>query len=63
MKESYIYLDTYVLQQDMRVRLPKTVLSNLNVEKGKTRFDIYLDTRENVLILKIHEHIGGKNDE
>lgn len=63
MKESYIYLDTYVLQQDMRVRLPKTVLSNFNVEKGKTRFDIYLDTSEDALILKIHEHNGGKDDE
>lgn len=30
-----IYLDTYLLQQDMRVRLPKSVISNLGVEKGK----------------------------
>ena len=29
-----IYLDTYLLQQDMRVRLPKSVISNLGVEKG-----------------------------
>lgn len=38
-----IYLDTYVLQQDMRVRLPKAILTNMDVEKGKTQFDIYLD--------------------
>lgn len=49
-----IYLDTYVLQQDMRVRLPKTILANMNVEKGKTRFDIYLDSYNNELIFRIH---------
>ena len=40
-----IYLDTYLLQQDMRVRLPKSVISNLGVEKGKTKFDIYLNLK------------------
>ena len=41
-----IYLDTYLLQQDMRVRLPKSVISNLGVEKGKTKFDIYWGSKE-----------------
>ena len=50
-----IYLDTYVLQQDMRVRLPKAILTNMNVEKGKTQFDIYLNSKNNSLIFKIHE--------
>lgn len=50
MNKNCIYLDTYVLQQDMRVRLPKSILSNLNVEKGKTKFDIYLDSDENALV-------------
>ena len=63
MKDSYIYLDTYVLQQDMRVRLPKAVLSNLAVEKGKTKFDIYLDSSEKALVMKIHEDNGGNNNE
>lgn len=49
-----IYLDTYVLQQDMRVRLPKAVLANMDVEKGKTKFDIYLDSSDNTLIFRIH---------
>ncbi len=35
-----IYLDTYLLQQDMQVRLPKSVISNLGVEKGKTLLNI-----------------------
>lgn len=59
MKESDIYLDTYVLQQDMRVRLPKAVLSNMKLEKGKTKFDIYLDSSENSIILRIHNENGG----
>jgi len=50
-----IYLDTYVLQQDMRVRLPKAILTNMDIEKGKTQFDIYLDSKNNSLIFRIHE--------
>ena len=46
------YLDTYVLQQDMRIRLPKSILSNLNVEKGKTFFDILFNADEKVIVLK-----------
>lgn len=55
MKEKNIYLDTYILQQDMRVRLPKSVLTNLQIEKGKTYFDIYLDLDEKSLIFKVHK--------
>ncbi len=54
MTDSYIYLDTYVLQQDMRVRMPKAILSNMGVEKGRTKFDIYLDVSDNSLIFRIH---------
>ena len=50
MTDSCIYLDTYVLQQDMRVRMPKAILSNMGVEKGKTMFDIYLDSSDNSLV-------------
>lgn len=50
-----VYLDTYVLQQDMRIRLPKSILSNMNIEKGTTKFDIYLNSDEQVLMLRIHK--------
>lgn len=50
--DSLVYLDTYVLQQDMRVRMPKTILANLNLEKGKSKFDIYLDQLNNAIVLK-----------
>lgn len=51
-----IYLETYVLQQDMRVRMPKTILSNLNIEKGKTKFDIFLNPLEKSIVLRLHEN-------
>lgn len=66
MIDSCIYLDTYILQQDMRVRMPKAILSNMGVEKGKTKFDIYLDSRDNSLVFRIHnDNSKGetKNDE
>lgn len=50
-----IYLDTYVLQQDMRIRLPKSILTNMNVEKGVTKFDIYYDPKEKTLVLKLSD--------
>lgn len=49
--EGLIYLDTYVLQQDMRIRMPKSILSNLGVEKGKAHFDIYFDPAIKCLVL------------
>ena len=53
MAKELIYLDTYALQQDMRIRLPKSILNNLPVEKGTTKFSIYLDQEKNELILHI----------
>ena len=59
MADSCIYLDTYVVQQDMRIRLPKAVLSNPNVKKGETKFDIYLDSENQSLVFRIHDENGG----
>lgn len=59
MTNSCIYLDTYILQQDMRVRMPKAILTNLGVEKGETKFDVYLDREDKSIILKIHEDKQG----
>jgi hypothetical protein len=62
MSDELIYLDTYILQQDMRVRLPKSILSNLGVEKGKTKFDIYLNSKEHCLIFKAHDEENPENE-
>lgn len=55
MKQDLIYLDTYILQQDMRIRLPKSVLSNLKVEKGISKFDIFFDKDDMSLVLKVKD--------
>lgn len=52
MKEDWVYLDTYVLQQDMRIRLPKSILENMGVAKGETFFSIFYDKKEDALVLK-----------
>ena len=62
MKENLIYLDTYILQQDMRIRLPKNILGNLSVEKGITKFEIYLDKQENILVLKPEQNEAEVGD-
>lgn len=53
MENDLIYLDTYILQQDMRIRLPKSILTNLSVERGISKFAIYFDKKNNSLVLKV----------
>lgn len=66
MKKELIYFDTYVLQKDLRIRLPKNILANINIEKNNTVFDIYLDNENKEIILKPNfknsekEKINGK---
>lgn len=52
-KSALVYLDTYVLQKDMRIRLPKEIIHNLNIQKGITFFDVYLDSVKKEIVLKI----------
>lgn len=60
MDNTIIYLDTYVLQQDMRIRLPKAILANLGAEKGVSKFDVYLDTKNKELILRLNTNTEEK---
>lgn len=54
--DDLIYLDTYVIQKDMRLRLPKTIIQNMNIVKGETVFDIYMKSDKSIIVLKIKEH-------
>ena len=65
MDNERIYLETYILQKDMRVRMPKTILANLPITKGQSKFDILLDKGAKEIILKLHsdEEQGGKGAE
>lgn len=55
MKQDLIYLDTYVLQQDMRIRMSKSILTNINAEKGKMKFSVYFDKANKCLVLKAED--------
>lgn len=55
MEKKLMYLDTYVIQQDMRIRLPKSILTNLELQKGISKFDFYLDSENREVVLKIHK--------
>ena len=53
MSPNAVYLDSYVLQNDLRLRLPKAILCNLPIKKGETRFAIYYDAKQREIILRI----------
>lgn len=55
MADNLTYLDTYLLQKDMRIRLPKAILANANAKKGETEFDIFYCADEDAIILKVHK--------
>ncbi len=61
MNEELIYLDSYVIQKDMRIRLPKSILTNMSVEKGKSMLDFYFDKEENALVLKLSNNQEAEN--
>lgn len=46
------YLDTYVLQKDMRIRMPKNIVENLGLTKGESKFSIFYDKENGCLVLK-----------
>lgn len=55
-----VYLDSYVLQQDMRIRLPKQILENLPAEKWKTIFRILFDSSCSGIILRMKKTPSNK---
>ncbi|NLM05042.1 MAG: AbrB/MazE/SpoVT family DNA-binding domain-containing protein [Clostridiales bacterium] len=55
MKDELTYLETYTLQKDMRIRLPKCIIENLEIVKGESKFKIYLNNRNKQIILQLDE--------
>lgn len=49
-----VLLDSYALQKDLRIKLPKQIISNLHVDVG-TVFDIYIDTESGEIILRVSD--------
>ena len=52
MSNNPIYLDSYTLQSDARIRLPKSAIENIGAEPGKTRFKIFYNPESQELVLK-----------
>jgi len=52
MNKDKIYLDTYIVQKDMRIRLPKEILKIFNLSKGISTLDIFVDSKNNQIVLK-----------
>lgn len=52
MDKNEVLLDSYALQKDMRIRLPKQVLSNLPVTVGSI-FDVFYNPVTQDIILRV----------
>ena len=55
MKRDLFYLDSYIIQKDMRIRLPKAAAINLGLEGGKSLLEVYVDKENKEIVLKLAE--------
>lgn len=55
MSKDLVFLDTILLQQDLRVRLPKSLIVNIEGKPGKTHLNVYFDAISKNIILKCVE--------
>ena len=62
-KFSRIYLDSYVLQKDMRIRMPREITNNLNAKPGISYFEVYLDPAQKEIVLVLKDKQASSGDE
>lgn len=62
MNRTEILLDSYALQKDLRIKLPKQIITNLPVAVG-TVFDIYLNPNTNEIILRVADIRNANSSE
>ena len=60
MDKKLLFLDSVLLQQDMRIRLPKSVLVNIDGKAGETRLDVYFDAITKEIILRNSDNQNKK---
>ena len=60
MDKKLAFLDSVLLQQDMRIRLPKSVLVNIDGKAGETRLDVYFDAITKEIILRNSDNQNNK---
>ena len=63
MDRELVFLDTVLLQQDMRVRLPKALVVNIDGKPGQTHLDVYFDAITKNIILKSGDIQGNNKGE
>ena len=64
MNDDLVFLDSVLLQQDMRIRLPKSLLVNINGVPGTTRLEIYFNaTTKDIIIRDPSLHESQKDNE
>lgn len=56
MKKELFYLDSYVIQKDMRIRLPKAAAINLGLECGKSVLNVYVNKDNSEIVLKLADN-------
>lgn len=62
MKNNLIYIDNCILQKDRRIRLPKSILTNLQILGTQVKFNIYLDTiNKSIVLTPLGEKYEEKN--
>lgn len=52
MDTDLVFLDTVLLQQDMRVRLPKSLIVNIDGKPGQTHLNVYFDAINRHIVIK-----------
>ena len=60
MEKNEVLLDSYALQKDLRIRLPKQILTNMPVDIG-TVFNIYLNPVSNEIVLRVAGSADGNS--
>lgn len=63
MERELVFLDTVLLQQDMRVRLPKALVVNIDGKPGQTHLDVYFDAITKNIVLKNGDMQGNDQGE
>lgn len=59
MENSEVLLERNMLQKDLRIRLPKQILTNLDITVGE-ELDIFIDTvKQQIIIRKGKSPISG----
>lgn len=51
MNSNVVYVDICILQKDRRIRLPKSILTNLNILSGEVKFEIFLNIQDQTIVL------------